>query len=318
MKTPLFKAGVIGGGAIGGLLDLQEPLDRPQTHAGGYRENRHFELTGICDKNPSPLLNLFNCRLYSDVVELLEKEKPEVLSVAVPEAEQYSILRILLEYPNIRAVVCEKPIAKNFQQARSIVEEYERAGVPLIVNFTRRYSNLYQEMANKFFDEKETPISCTIRYAKGLWHNGTHAIDLARMLFGEVRDYIKLNQTYDYFDEDGTVTGFLSFERCSDVFIQALNEQYFTHFEVDIFTDRSRYVFHSDHRKLDTFFIQEDIGYPLGKRLVFNNRMDTDYEMCMTSLIHHLYEVLTNKERPCCSGRNALKTLKIANALACK
>ena len=111
-----------------------------------------------------------------------------------------------------RAVIAEKPLASSSAEGERIVGSYREAGVPLIVNYTRRFVPAWQQLRGR------EAMTATIRYAKGVRHNGTHAIDLCRMLFGECTDHKPLARKHDHWSDDPTVSAFLKFERCPEVF----------------------------------------------------------------------------------------------------
>lgn len=310
-----YKAAVIGGGMIGAQMDAAARSARPQTHAGGYYNNANFDLVALCDPRPCEQLKQWECRIYREPAELLASENPDVLSVCVPEQQQYEVLKEVLDYSGIQAVIAEKPLADGIEKSREIVEAYEAAGIPLLVNYTRRYSLMYQDMAQRFQREEEHVISSSIRYAKGLWHNGSHALDLALLLFGRVQEVYPLSKTHDFYESDPSVSAFLKFERCPNFFMQALDERYYTLFEVDIFTDQKRYIINQDHREIKIFETRGGVGIPLGKRLIYVETLQTDYESCMSGLMNNLYNVLQMKAKPLCTGQDALKALELADEL---
>ena len=311
-----YKAAVIGGGMIGARMDTISHPSKPQTHAGGYQGNDKFDLVAICDPEPAEDLHNFGCNIYKDTQTLLKKEKPDIVSVAVPENLQFDVLTELLQHGCIKAVIAEKPLADTLEKSRDIVKAYQQADIPLLVNYTRRYSKLYQNMSERFKTAEEHVVSASIHYAKGLWHNGSHAIDLALLLFGNCQSSQKLTHHHDFYDNDPSVSAFLSFKHCPQFTLQALHEEYYTLFEVDIFTDKARYTIHNDHREMKVYTIHDNCGMPPGKRLILKETLPTDYEECMTNLIDHLADVLENNTTPICTRSDALKSLEIAYDLS--
>ena len=313
--APSYRAAVIGGGMIGAQMDAVARTTHPQTHAGGYKNNLHFDLVAICDPIPGGHLKLWDCPVFPSLAELLTSVSPDVVSVAVPGEQQYGVLKQILKYECVKAVIVEKPLTADLEKAKDIVRAFEAARVPLLVNYTRRYSPMYQAMAIRFHQEEEEVISASIRYAKGLWHNGSHALDLALLLFGKVQRAQALTLTHDFHENDPSVSAFLSFEYCPIFFLQALDERHYTLFEVDIFTDQKRYVINMDHRNISIYKIEEGAGIPVGKRLVHAQTQHTDYCYCMSALMNNLHDVLQKKAEPLCTGQAALKSLELAHEL---
>lgn len=314
MSSP-YKAAVIGGGMIGALMDDHAHSDAPQTHAGGFYNHKNFELVGICDAKPDEKLGMWGCAIYDDLDALFRAQKPDVLSVAVPEAFQFEVMKDILRYQGVKAVIAEKPLATDVHKAREIVKAFEAAGVPLLVNYTRRYSPMFQALAKRFQNGDEKVVSATIHYAKGLWHNGSHALDLARFLFGAHQEAKALDKIYDFYDSDPSRSAFLKFEYCPQFFLQALDERCYTLFEIDIFTEQARYIIHNDHRDMHVYEKRDHVGIPMGQRLVSLGVQKTDYEFCMSNLIENLNQVLSASTEPLCSGRTALQSLELTHDL---
>jgi predicted dehydrogenase len=231
-----------------------------------------------------------------------------VISVATPAAVRPRLLHQVLAL-GPRAVVAEKPLAETAAEAEVIVKAYRAAGVPLLVNYSRRFTPIWQSLRGCH------AMSVAIRYGKGIRHNGTHAIDLCRMMFGECTDARPLARKNDYWPDDPTVSAFLSFERCPEVFLQGLDEAAFTLFEVDIVTPEWRLVVDSDGRRARRFEMRDAIGIPPGKRLVEITTEDTGAASAMLNLMQNLRDVLGGAS-PLCEGEDAVAAQRIAEWLS--
>jgi len=303
-----FSAAVIGAGAIGATLD-QPGAALPLTHAGGYRACG-FDLVLLIDPNPDArrTATQWGCAVAADV-EAIEKGKcPEVISVATPTLVRASVLRQVLEL-GPRAVVAEKPLAATASEAEAITKAYRAAGVPLLVNYSRRFTRIWQSLRGG------DAMSATIRYGKGVRHNGTHAIDLCRMIFGECLDAQPLARKSDHWSDDPTVSAFLSFERCSEVFLQGLDERAFTLFEVDIVAPGWRLIVDSDGRRARRFELRDDVGIPPGKRLIEIGTEDTGAASAMLNLMHNVRDILGGGAPQCC-GEDAVAAQLVAERLS--
>ena len=306
MQGPI-RAAVVGAGSIGALMD-QPGAVVPLTHAGGYAANG-FSLVALVDPDRAARKHAerWGCPVFADFDAMMDDAKPQVLSFAVPVAEQAALLRRALVYRPL-AVIAEKPLSLSSAEAEQVVRAYREQGIPLIVNYTRRFVAAWQQMRGK------AAMSTTIRYAKGLRHNGTHAIDLCRMLFGECLGAIYLAKKTDYWSDDPTVSAFLRFERCPEVYLQSLDERCFTLFEADIIAPASRVVVDSDGRRFRRFEVRDGVGIPPGKRLVEVETQDIGTVSAMTSLMRHLRDVLSGAQLLCC-GDDAVAAQKIAEQI---
>jgi predicted dehydrogenase len=313
-----LSAAVVGAGAIGALLDdsgITEQTE-PLTHAGGYVA-AGYALVAMADTEPQvrEKSRRWGCEVFADFDAMMRAEKPDVISFAVPAHARPALIRHALAYAP-RAIVAEKPLAPTVAEAEEIVAACRDASVPLLVNYTRRFVPFWQRLAQVTAKSATSGdiISATIRYAKGLRHNGTHAIDLCRMLFGECLQARPLASKYDHWDDDPTVSAHLGFERCPEVFLQGLDERCFTLFEVDIFAAQWRVIVDNDGRRARRFELSRDTGIPRGKRLVEEPWEDTGAAFAMLNLMRHVQDVAAGA-KPLCSGEDALEAQRVAARL---
>lgn len=297
---PPLRAAVIGGGLMGALMDSPQTTP-PRTHAGGFLHHPDYELVAICDPQPDSSLSNWPCKLYRRLDDLLSKEVLDVVSVAVPKEQQPAIL-IKLQNAGLHAVIAEKPLASTLEDAHALRDRYKQAGTPLLVNLSRRYSPLYRELAEKFHCGQETVLCASLYYGKGLVHNGIHAIDLARMLFGEIINFQPLSAWVDVFPEDATMSAFLQLDHCRQFHLNALDDTCFTCFELDIITNKGRYVVNNDHRTLHTSVVQDQVGIPLGRRLVGTGSQPTDYDQSILLLLDNARDVIRGIAAPLCDA----------------
>lgn len=301
-----LTAAVIGAGAIGARMDTPG-TQTPMTHAGGYAA-AGFRLVGLVDPaaDVAEVARLWSCPAFSRV-EDLAAVSPDVISVATPSEVQGQVLRAVMTL-RPRVVIAEKPLAHSMAEAQHIVALYAEAGIALIVNYTRRFTPVWRGLAPC------TAMSATFRYAKGLRHNGTHALDLCRMLFGDCVDARVLARNTDFWPDDPTVSAFLRFERCPEVFLQGMDERCFTFFEADIIAPDWRLIVDKDGRRARRFTVRDGVGIPPGRRLVETGTEDTGVSQAMLTLMAHARDVARGAP-PWCSGVDALAAQQITEAL---
>jgi predicted dehydrogenase len=303
-----LRAAVVGAGGIGSRLDAPGTA-MPLTHAGGFRA-AGFELAALVDiaaDLPAEAAR-WDCKAYADFDAMMTAQKPDLVSLCVSAPARLELLRAALAF-RPKAVIAEKPLTTDSSDAHAIGEAYKAAGVPLIVNYTRRFVPAFQRLAGM------TAMTGTIRYAKGVRHNGTHAIDLCRMLFGECLDATALSRKTDFWPNDPTVSAFLRFERCPEIFLQALDERCFTLFEPDIVTSHERIVIDQDGRRLRRWQVTDHVGIPPGLRLVENTAQDTGADRAMLNLMSHVRDVIAGAP-PLCGAADAAAAQAIAEQLS--
>lgn len=79
-------------------------------------------------------------RVYDDFRELLDDPTVELVDIAVPPDVQLSVMReVVKRNDHIRGVLAQKPIARDYAEAKQIVTLCEEAGIKLGVNQNMRY-----------------------------------------------------------------------------------------------------------------------------------------------------------------------------------
>ena len=146
-----YRAAIIGVGRIGMKLELDKKRIKPATHFGMWDYNSDVDLVAVCDTSDENLkmskkLNP-NINIYKNAQDLLEKEKPDIVSIATWKDTHYDMMKLCIKY-NIPAIVCEKPIAEKIEHAHEIVQETKENGIHLFINHRRRFDPLLYPFKN--------------------------------------------------------------------------------------------------------------------------------------------------------------------------
>lgn len=309
-KAKMRPCAVIGAGNIGCGLNAEAP-----SHAKSYTHNPSLKLSAVVDVDENRLMaakKLWNCDGYFNTSDMMTQVKPEIISICVPDAYHDAILTEVLNY-SPKAVIVEKPTTQDPQRTKVQIAAYSKAKIPLLVNYSRRYLPIYTWLKDTI--REQGVISVIIKYGKGIKHNGCHAVDLARFLFGEIKVYQLLSARIDFEPDDPTVTAHLQNEFCSDIVLQALDQRYFTHFEIDIFTKTNRYIIDNDHQRLRIYCLNGSISL---ESLKFSDHetISIDHGNALDYLINNVISVIDNHDKPLCSAAEAIKTEEICNILA--
>ncbi len=304
----VYKTLLIGAGSIGSQIkDPSSPL--PQNYADALSAHEGFVLSAVCD----PLSNE-SIITHRDLDEALNSEHYDVACVAAATNQHARILEKLLNR-GLKAIVVEKPMGMNLEESIKICELYERSNFPLLVNYSRRYSQTYANIAKLIRSRESELLNVTIRYAKGLKNNGSHAVDLIFLLADKITGSTPLASCNDFNPDDPSLSAHFKTELCDHVFIHALAETSFTGFEVDITLSDRRFVIYNDHRDMDVWGVKENVGIPPGRRLVYQETVKTDYPTCMMNMLDNLYGVLEGKEQPACTADDACDVAEIVDRL---
>lgn len=135
MKEKL-KAAVIGAGHMG------------RHHMRVYSELDDVELLAVVDTDLSKAEEYsrrYKCQAFSDVADVIGKV--DIASVATPTVSHLKVAQILIE--NGIHVLIEKPLAKDTDEGRKIIELAKKHGVVVQVGHTERF-NPVVEAIHKF------------------------------------------------------------------------------------------------------------------------------------------------------------------------
>ena len=125
----VLKAAVIGVGMMG------------RNHARIYGLMEGSRLVAVADSSPAALESIarvYSARVYTDYVEMLDKEKPDVVSVAVPTYLHREVAIAALQHRV--HVFLEKPISGDVGEGQRIIEAAKSSGVKLAVGHIERFN----------------------------------------------------------------------------------------------------------------------------------------------------------------------------------
>ncbi|SMF33913.1 Gfo/Idh/MocA family protein [Desulfovibrio gilichinskyi] len=138
-----MKVAVIGTGSMG------------QNHVRLYSDIKDCVLVGIADANSEQtkrLCSLYGGRAYSDYRELIEKEKPDAVTIALPTALHKQATMDCLE-AGIHVLV-EKPIAKTVAEAKEMIAKAKQVGKVLQVGHIERFNPAIQQLKQRLADNQ--------------------------------------------------------------------------------------------------------------------------------------------------------------------
>jgi len=150
-------------------------------------------------------------KVYETWQELIRDPEIEIVDIAIPPDAQLEVIKELVtQNDHIKGVLCQKPLAMNYHEARQIVELCDAAGIKLGVNSNMRYDQSIRALKSilnqGFLGE---PVLATIEMrAIPHWQEflkkydrleilnmGIHHIDSFRYLFGNPERITALTRT---------------------------------------------------------------------------------------------------------------------------
>jgi predicted dehydrogenase len=212
MSDAPVRAAVIGLGMMGA------------NHARVLDELPEAELVGVADLDPAALARATDgrdTRGYADAADLLARERPELVVVAVPTSLH---LRATLDALAAGAhVLVEKPIAAERAEAEEMIAAARAAGRLLTVGHIERFNPAIRELSRRLADEelgrvfqvratRLGPFPARVRDVGVVVDLAPHDLDVMRYLLRAepIRIYAETEQRI-HTDHEDLFTGLVKF-----------------------------------------------------------------------------------------------------------
>lgn len=185
-----IKAGIVGLGAIGMGYDTSGAAAAILTHAKAFSLHPAYQLCVGVDDDPQRVEAFTREYCSADLnavshVNQMFETPLDVVAISTPTATHEKILR-QCSAENLRAVLCEKPLAPSLTAAKNIVSLARERRWLLAVNFFRRFEPGTQALRVWLGSaEFGQLVSGVVWYKRGLLNNASHFIDLLIYFFGE-------------------------------------------------------------------------------------------------------------------------------------
>lgn len=312
-----YKAVIIGAGKIAAGYDT--PKSKVVlTHAHALSNNPRIELVGIADTDSgrgNVEAKKWKTAYWADVHAMLAEVNPDIIVIATPnETHKDLLLEAFKAKPKV--IVVEKPVVNEKNEMSIIRRAGVKAGVPVIVNFRRRFDSTVSEIRDGLIKGTYGEVlGANALYSKGILHNGSHMIDLARYLFGEMTSGQAHFSTDDYPLGLPSVGGVASFERCPQFYLMTGDERSFYVFEMTILTEKCRIRFIHEGRDVTFEEVVCDTVYPDDRVLGNVKIKKTELAHSMVSMAEHAVRVADGVEGSCSSLEDALRTQEVCYTL---
>lgn len=310
MSKKTYNAVIIGAGKIACGFDTPKSKT-VLTHAHALSINPNTTLVGIADTDG--VKGMFEAKkwkttYFADATKMLDNTHPDIIVIATPNNTHKDMLLLALTYKP-KVIIVEKPLVNEKSEMSIIRNAGKKSGVPVIVNFRRRFDNTVNEVRDSLIKGKYgSVLSAHATYSKGMLHNGSHIIDLARYLFGEMTSAKAHFQVHDYSEGEPSLGGIATFERCPQFYLMAGDERSFYIFEMTILTEKYRIRFINEGRNVTLEQVVRDKVYPEDRVLGPEKMRKTKLDEAMTRMIEHAVRVAEGKESSHSSLLEGLKT----------
>lgn len=251
-----LRAVVVGCGRFGAGGAPTGPV---ASHASAYARDPRFELVGLSDPHREALAAArarWRTRGHEDAVALCREERPDVVSIASATTSHAAVALGILEAAPPRCLVVEKPLASDAAPAAAVLAAARAAGTSVCVNYTRRFTRAFQALRDDLQrGVVGVPAFVRLTYGKGLANNGSHALDLLRMLFGDpvAERATKAPWAAGGPGDDACVEADLTLPGGARARLEVFDERIATVFELDLFTSTSRVRATLSGRRIERF-----------------------------------------------------------------
>lgn len=181
-------------------------------HYEAWQRIPEVEITAFCNRNmdrAKPILEKYSIpRHYKNYREMLEKEKPDFVDIITLPPTHLEMCKVAADL-GIH-IICQKPLAPTFREAKDIVEYTSTAGVRFMVHENWRFQPWHREikrlLESGVIGDKIHTLNFRSRMGDGwgqdaylsrqpyfrdyprllVYENGVHFIDTYRFLAGEI------------------------------------------------------------------------------------------------------------------------------------
>jgi len=173
---------------------------------GAWSELEGIELVAVYNRTLSKAQNIADYfkvpRIYDDAEKLFQNEKPDFVDIITDVDTHARFVKLAVSH-GVKHIICQKPMAPDFETAKEMVNVCEKAGAKLYIHENyrwqapvRRFKQIIDSgVIGKPFKARVTflsgyPVFDNQPFLKELDHfiltdMGSHILDVARYLFGE-------------------------------------------------------------------------------------------------------------------------------------
>jgi len=314
------KCLIIGLGQIGMNYDLtRNSEDFVYSHARAFSMHPEFELIGAVDSleiQRESFKKYYGLPTYSTIIEALQEDKPSVIVIATPTLSHHAVIKEVLASITPKIILCEKPLAYDLDEAKSIVDSCKVAGVQLIVNYMRRADPGVIEIKERIRSGQILePIKGVVWYSKGFLHNGSHFFNLLEFwlgpfIRGKIIDAGRLLN-----DQDSEPDLQIEFKHGKVLFIAAWEED-FSHYTIELLSPSGRLRYEQGGESIFWQSTQDHPtieGYKVLK--IDSEVISNDMNRYQWNIVNQLAIALLGKHHNLSTGIQSLETLQAMHQL---
>ena len=321
----MFRTILIGFGNIAAGYSKDRAMSKYinySTHAKVLQDHPDFNLETVVDKDENVLKEAKNVWGVNEVVSNINNiEAPDCFEIAVIAIPPKGRLEIINNFPNLKGIILEKPIAQNINEAQEIIDLCKDRKIKVQVNFPRRCDKKILDCLNNFQTNVGNIQAAFGLYGNGIKNNGSHLIDWARMFMGEVTWVQSIANGKSFkegpLQDDVNLPFILGFKSKNILMVQSLKFNQYRENLLDFWGEKGR-LFFSQEGLISSFSRKNAHRYSENDFEIESDKpefqlMDQSYAM------YHLYSNLSDSINRNISLRsslnNAFDVMKIIRAI---
>ncbi len=170
------------------------------THAQVITDHPLFSFEAAVDISQNALKFVDkNFKVKKLCLSVRDIENPEEIEVLVLATPPINRLEVLAYFPNLKALIIEKPIGRNKKESYEFAKECKRRKLITQVNLSRRTDQIMNLLQKGELSDLIGEIQCGFGvYGNGILNYAIHTIDLLRMLVGEITSVQALNNSNSF------------------------------------------------------------------------------------------------------------------------
>ncbi|MDQ3019426.1 MAG: Gfo/Idh/MocA family oxidoreductase [Bacteroidota bacterium] len=312
-----YKVCIIGCGDIGFLFDYDKKIEGALTHFKAFSDSENFEVCAVGEKKNEIrclIKDNYKTAVYDDYEKMCEEIKPDVIVIASNDESHFEMLNKVLKYKP-KLVFCEKPLALKFEEVKKISELYDKAKVPLQVNFTRRFLDEFKDIDDIVRNKKIGEIeSATFYYSRGLIHNASHYLDLVLWYFGPPENVLSISSKEGISKEDNTVSFNLSYAKGPEIRFIGLNPTKLSFGEID-FAGTAGRVKVNYKSEVERYKVIENKMFKGYSSYEMYECKEIQFTKALPNAVENIYRALKNNDDLKSPANNSLKIFELINRI---
>jgi predicted dehydrogenase len=316
-----IRALIVGCGNIAGVFDADRPADAlPLTHAGAFSRHGGYDLAACMDPD-GERVDAFRKRWniptgYASFEELQNcAGRFDVVSICSPTALHASHLRLALTLKP-RLVFCEKPVTGTVAETTKWVEEFDKAGVKLAINHTRRWAPDVLLLREQIHTGAWGKIrSATATYSKGVLNNGGHMVDLLIGLLGQLSLLSAGQPLWDFWDDDPTIPAMLQTSSGVPVQLNVSDARDFAFFELQIVSERGVILMENGGFQWRVRKVIDSPQFNGYRSLDAGELIHGEYASAMSRAVENIYNAVLFGETLASTGHGALEAQRLCEQI---